>query len=85
MAWERILKTQKVFVLREQRDGPLDVIADIVGVFSSEEALNKWLINEHGNRNFKYYTHRKKMTDKELLEEIFLTYDYLIDEAEMKG
>ena len=81
MAWERILKTQKVFVLREQIGGPLSVMDDIVGVFSSEEAMNKWLIKEHGED----YKRREKMTDEEMIEEIFQTYDYVVDEAEMKG
>lgn len=78
MEWERILKTQKVFVLREQLGGPLSVIDEIIGVFSSEEALKKWLIKEYGE-------YSSKETDEELLEEIFQTYDFLVDEAEMKG
>tara|TARA_Y100000004_G_C8721723_1_gene330376 strand:- start:162 stop:398 length:237 start_codon:yes stop_codon:yes gene_type:complete len=78
MAWERILKTQKVFVLREQRGGPLSVIDDIVGVFSSEEAMDKWLIKEYGK-------YSSMETDEEILEEIFQTYDFLVDKAEMKG
>ena len=81
MEWERILKTQKVFVLREQLGDALE-LDEIIGVFSSEEAMNKWLINEWNKLGG---SSREKKTDEELLEEIFQTFDYLVDEAEMKG
>ena len=81
MEWERILKTQKVFVLREQLGDALE-LDEIIGVFSSEEAMNKWLINEWNKLGG---SSKEKKTDEELLEEIFQTFDYLVDEAEMKG
>ena len=84
MAWERILKTQKVFVLREQLGHALEY-DEIIGVFSSKEAMNKWLINEWNKLGGGPSREDEKKTDEELLEEIYQTFDYLVDEAEMKG
>jgi len=77
MSWEVILKTEKVWVLSQETPGYSTPIA----VFSSEEAMRKWLIEEDG----KYFSGRENMTDEELVKNIFITYDYSAKEVEMKG
>ena len=77
MSWEVILKTEKVWVLSQEAEWHSTPMA----VFRSEEAMRKWLINEHG----KYFTNREKMTDEEVIKDIFMTYDYSAKEVEMEG
>tara|TARA_B100000131_G_scaffold270191_1_gene269873 strand:- start:1 stop:234 length:234 start_codon:yes stop_codon:yes gene_type:complete len=77
MSWEVILKTEKVWVLSEENWSDSIPIA----VFKSEEALDKYLIKEHGET----WPSREKLTEKEILEEIFMTYNYRVKEVEMKG
>ena len=78
MSWEVILKTETVWVLSEENEWDSIPIA----VFKSEEALDKYLIKEHAENWPRY---KEKMTEKEILEEIFMTYDYRVKEVEMKG
>ena len=76
MKWENVLKAEKVFILSEEMSMGSD---DVIGVFRSREALDKYLLET--NPEFK----EKGMSDEEALEDMMLTYDYIIDEAEMKG
>ena len=76
MSWESVLKAEKVFILSEEMSMGSDYI---IGVFRSREALDKYLLESHPE--FK----KKGMSDEEALEDLMLTYDYAIDEAEMKG
>jgi len=76
MKWENVLKAERVFILSEEMSMGSD---DVIGVFKSREALDKYLLESHPE--FK----EKGMSDEEALEDLMLTYDYAIDEAEMKG
>ena len=75
MRWESLLKTEKVFILSEEMSMGYN---DVIGVFKSREALDKYLLERHPE----FMT--RGMSDKKTLEDIMLTYDYNIDEAEMK-
>tara|TARA_R100000353_G_C6501006_1_gene194207 strand:- start:566 stop:796 length:231 start_codon:yes stop_codon:yes gene_type:complete len=75
MKWENVLKAERVFILSEEMSMGSD---DVIGVFKSREALDKYLLESHPE--FK----EKGMSDEEALEDMMLTYDYIIDEAEMK-
>ena len=75
MKWESVLKAEKVFILSEEMSMGYN---DVIGVFRSREALDKYLLERHPE--FK----EKGMSDEEALEDMMLTYDYNIDEAEMK-
>ena len=75
MSWESVLKAERVFILSEEMSMGSDYI---IGVFRSREALDKYLLESHPE--FK----KKGMSDEEALEDLMLTYDYAIDEAEMK-
>ena len=76
MKWENVLKAEKVFILSEEMSMGSD---DVIGVFRSREALDKYLLERHPEFE------EKGMSDEEALEDMMLTYDYVIDEAEMKG
>lgn len=76
MKWENVLKAEKVFILSEEMSMGSN---DVIGVFRSREELDKYLLERHPE--FK----EKGMSDEEVLEDMMLTYDYVIDEAEMKG
>ena len=76
MKWENVLKAEKVFILSEEMSMGSD---DVIGVFRSREALDKYLLKRHPEFE------EKGMSDEEALEDMMLTYDYNIDEAEMKG
>tara|TARA_R100000315_G_C5123032_1_gene70263 strand:+ start:199 stop:429 length:231 start_codon:yes stop_codon:yes gene_type:complete len=76
MKWENVLKAEKVFILSEEMSMGSD---DVIGVFRSREALDKYLLERHPEFE------EKGMSDEEALEDMMLTYDYNIDEAEMKG
>ena len=76
MKWENVLKAEKVFILSEEMSMGSD---DVIGVFRSREALDKYLLERHPEFE------EKGMSDEEALEDMMLTYDYIIDEAEMKG
>ena len=77
MSWENILKTEKVWVLSEEDGNDSRPIA----VFKSEEALNQYLLKEHGEN----WPDRENKTENDILDEIFMTYDYGIDEVGLKG
>ena len=74
MKWENVLKAERVFILSEEMSMGSD---DVIGVFRSREALDKYLLEIHPE--FK----EKGMSDEEALEDMMLTYDYIIDEEEM--
>ena len=76
MKWENVLKAEKVFILSEEMSMGSN---DVIGVFRSREALDKYLLERHPEFE------EKGMSDEEALEDMMLTYDYNIDEAEMKG
>ena len=76
MKWENVLKAEKVFILSEEMSMGSD---DVIGVFRSREALDKYLLERHPEFE------EKGMSDEEVLEDMMLTYDYVIDDAEMKG
>ena len=76
MSWESVLKAERVFILSEEMSMGYN---EVIGVFRSREALDKYLLET--NPEFK----KKGMSDEEALEDMMLTYDYIIDEAEMKG
>jgi len=77
MSWENILKTEKVWVLSEEDNYGSRPIA----VFKSEEALNQYLLKEHGEN----WPNRKNMTEEDILNDIFMTYDYGVDKVGLKG
>ena len=76
MKWENVLKAEKVFILSEEMSMGSD---DGIGGFRSREPLDKYLLERHPEFE------EKGMSDEEALEDMMLTYDYNIDEAEMKG
>ena len=76
MSWESILKAERVFILSEEMSLGYN---EVIGVFRSREALDKYLLERHPE--FK----EKGISDEEALEDMMLTYDYIIDESEMKG
>ena len=75
MSWESVLKAERVFILSEEMSMGYN---EVIGVFRSREALDDYLLAGHP-------VNREGMSDEEALEDIMLTYDYIIDEAEMKG
>ena len=76
MKWENVLKAEKVFILSEEMSMGSD---DVIGVFRSREALDKYLLERHPEFE------EKGMSDEEALEDMMLTYEYIIEEAVMKG
>ena len=76
MTCESILKAERVFILSEEMSLGYN---EVIGVFRSREALDKYLLERHPE--FK----EKGISDEEALEDMMLTYDYIIDESEMKG
>ena len=52
---------------------------EVIGVFRSREALDKYLLDTNPE-----FTEEGK-SDEEALEDMFNTYDFIIDEAEMRG
>lgn len=76
MSWESVLKAERVFILSEEMSLGYN---EVIGVFRSREALDKYLLERHPE--FK----EKGISDEEALEDMMLTYDYIIDESEMKG
>ena len=76
MSWESILKGEKVFILSEAMSLGYN---EVIGVFRSREALDKYLLDTNPE-----FTEEGK-SDEEALEDMFNTYDFIIDEAEMRG
>ena len=76
MKWENVLKAEKVFILSEEMSMGSD---DVIGGIRRREALDIYLLERHPEFE------EKGMSDEEALEDMMLTYDYNIDEAEMKG
>ena len=69
MRWESVLKAEKVFILSEEMSMGSN---DVIGVFRSREALDKYLLERHPE--FK----EKGINDEEALEDMMLTYDYIL-------
>ena len=73
MSWENILKTEYVWLLYEDLSGMEE---ELVGIFKSEEAAKEYIVKEHTIVN---------PPTAEDLEDIMLSYGYIIDKKELKG
>ena len=89
MSWESVLKAEKVFILSEEMSMGYN---EVIAVFKSKEALNKYLLETHSGHIKEGFENEQGeiqfRSDKEArtlaLQDIMRTYDYIINEAEMK-
>ncbi len=72
MSWEKLLKSEYVWLLYE--DGYDD--SELAGVFKSKEAAEKYIVKTH--------TMSRPLTAEDL-EDIYASYGYFIEKKELKG
>jgi len=78
MTWDKILKTEHVWILSEGTGFSM-MDTEIIGAFKSEEALEEWILKEHHN-TMNYDEHAENT-----LERIIITYGYTYEKVEVKG